>query len=318
MARRTQADRDRGYSDDGSGRRDSGIEPSGDYSAQMSDYDRVSSQIPIWNWLDGSSARAAEAQARAEEQRNRDIWGGLADWAPSADDLAVEYEQEGDVAGPGRSELGDARADQTSLRAQHAALRQMQDWSRGDLTAADLAQRDAMQRGQAQMARGQREALMQQAQARGMGGSGMALLSAQQADESATARSADYDAQLQAMAQQRALQALQGAGSLSSQMRGQSFGEDSTRRSAIDDFNRWQTDYQRGREQRNTGWRNQTRDSRSGARQQAYENRERAAAGMTNQYGTDVARRQGEAARRDQQGASLATTAAGIIEGFTS
>lgn len=318
----SREDRDRGYSSGrtagGAAYNDSDIAPDGDFTPQTSDYDETASQIPIWSFLDGSQSRIGAAQAEAESRRNQAYWEGLGEWMPSADDLAVDYEQEGYVGGPESSELGGARADNRAIDAQMGALQQMQEWGRGGATDADRAMSDMFQRRQGQMARSDREAAMQQAQARGMGGSGLSFLSQQQAGEAAAGRQADFQAQQMQAIQQRALQAMQSAGALGSQARGQSFGEDSTRRSAIDDFNRWNTDYARGREGRNTDRRNQTRESRSNARQTAYGNRERAVAGATNQYSTDASRRANQGARDDASDASAAAVVGGVIEGLAS
>lgn len=274
----------------------------GSYAPNISDGDRIQASIPIWNSLSGAEGRIASAQADARARRNEDYWRNLANGAPNPQDLAVEYEQEAKLD-PLTSQLAGANANTAE---QNAAMRALEQMSQEGLTAAE---RGAMQnaRGQQeQSARASRDAVLQQMQARGMSGSGMNLLGQMQSNEDAQTRAANMDAQMLMAAQQRALGAIQSRASLGSQMREQSFNEDATRRSAADQFAQQYFNYQSGREQRNNTWRNQTRESTANSRQQAYQNRERAVAGATNQYSGDADRAQARAAadRQAQQQAA--------------
>lgn len=266
----------------------------------VSDFDEASADIPVWGWLSGASARRDAANAADAEARNRAIWGELADYMPTADDLAVEYEQEGFIGGPERSELGQAQADAGSITAQRDALRALQEvYQSGGMTAADRARQRMAQMETGRAMRANREADMAALQARGIGGGGADIASMLSAQSGGANALAMQDASMLQDAQRRALQAMQASGQAAGQMRGQSFDEAATRGSAVDDFNRWQTDYARGREGRNTGWRNRTRESRSEARETAYGMRERQASGMTNQYQGDQSRRLAEGQRQD-------------------
>jgi hypothetical protein len=236
---------------------------------------------------DASGANARQARRRAaREAAEKQAWIDRAEeFAPSADDLWVQYEEEGNIAGPDSSELAGAYADEGAISIQRDALRQLQDVADDGLTEADRSRSAIAREAIGRDVRAQREADQQMLAQRGMSGSGQAvaaLMGGQQAGASALSQA---DAQMQIEAQRRALQAMQAQGDLSGQMRGQSFGEETTRRGAADDFARYQTDYQRGREERNTGHRNRTRESRAQSRQQAYGNRERLAAMRTGQYG---------------------------------
>lgn len=280
----------------------------------VSDFDAGSADIPIWGWLSGASARRDAAQAMSEQQRREAQWYGLGDYAPTANDLAVDYGQEEYIGGPDRSELGQARADGGSVAAQQLALQQLQEIANGQgLSAADRARMELGRQQVGQAMRGTREADMAALQARGMGGSGSMLASQMGAQQAGATALSQADAQMQIAAQQRALQSMMAAGGLGSQMRGQSFDEATTRGSAIDDFNRWQTEYARGREGRNVERRGRTGASRSDARQRAYENRERQVAGATGQYATDVGRRQAEGARRDQSDQAVTGLIGGLL-----
>lgn len=315
--RREDIDAGRGsgeiYGTYGGSRRRDGSTMSREEQGYLSDAEEVMADVPILGWLGGFGARRDAARAAAAENRNRRTWEDLADYAPSADDLWVQYEEEGFVAGPEESALAQARADRGSIEAQQDALRALQGvYQSGGMTEGDRARQQLarMQTGQAM--RASREADLQQLQARGMGGSGAALASMLGAQQMGAQSLAAADAQMLMDAQSRALQAMQAAGGLGTQMRGQSFDESATRGSALDDFNQWQTDYARGREDRNTDRRNQTNESRAQSRQQAYDIRERQAAGMTGQYSTDSQRRLAEGQRKDDSDAA-ATNLIGTV-----
>jgi hypothetical protein len=206
-------------------------------------------------------------QRRANEQWE-DVEGGIA-----IDDLIPDYSME-DPSGVLR-ELGNAPAMGGAQGEDYyvlEALRGLQGMSaQQGLSAADRAMMDAQQRQISQQARSARDAQMQQAQARGMGSSGLAFMSGQAANEAGADRSADMRAQMMMGAQQRALQAMQAYGSLGTNFYGQSFGQDATRRGAIDDFNRWRAETQLGAQGRNTDRRNQQADARVAGRQRQYD-----------------------------------------------
>jgi len=242
-------------------------------------------------------------------------------YEPTLDQLTPDYVYDDPYAiyreGPRRSEMGQARGEDYYV---NEALRQLQQLSgQQGLSRADQAMIDAQQRQVSQQARSSREAQMQQAQARGMGSSGLAFMSAQQADEAGADRSADMRAQMMMGAQQRALQAMQAYGSLGSQYYGQSFGQDAARRNAIDDFNRWRTETVLGTQQRNTDQRNRAAEAESSAYQQRYNNR-------YGRYQDDEARRMGifdrqrderryQQEREDGRTQALIDTGAGLVGG---
>lgn len=144
-----------------------------------------------------------------------------------------------------------AYADPEAVNAQYAALDQLQEWGKGGLTATDMANMNQSQMNNAQAERASREAYMNQLQQRGMGGSGAELagvMSGMQGQMNANAQEAIA---MQVAAQERALRATEGAGNLSSGIRGSSFSEAYNRGSVWDEFNRGNTDYQRDLQQRN-------------------------------------------------------------------
>jgi len=255
-------------------------------------------------FLDDNDRKMEDEWRSRENATERDM-EQLRGSAPTADQLTPEYTMEDpyadSVRGPDRSELAFANGEDYYVT---EALRGLQRQAQEGFTPAEQQMMEANQRQQAQMARSQRDALSQQAEARGMGGAGLSFLSQQQAGEAATGQQADYQAQMAMAAQQRALQGMQAYGSLGSQFYGQSFDQDATRRSAIDDFNRWQTEYRRDVGERNANRRDRTAEGRAGANQQSWENQYRAGrdqAADRGQYGNAVSNEQRYQQQRDDE-----------------
>lgn len=269
--RYARSDRDAGTLDTGGDPATSGSGPSG----RSSDFDESSAGTFLWGDITGANARQAGAQREREQWLRQRYIDQAEDYIPSADDLWVEYEQEGYIAGPERSEAAQARADRGSIEAQQDALRYMQDVYRsGGMTEADRARQQLARMQTGQATRAARDADLNALEARGMGGSGAALASRLGAQQMGAQSLAQQDALMLIEAQSRADRAASGAGGLGSQIRGQSFDEAYTRGSAADDFNRYQTDYARAREGRNTAYRNRTRESRAESRQASFDNRQ--------------------------------------------
>lgn len=209
-----------------------------------SEYDRISADIPLWGAWSGARGRIQAAEDLSAAEQNRAYWDELV--APTADQLTAQYDY-----------------DPSSRDAEAQALRQMQEWSRGGLTSADRGMMDVTRGRDEQSTSAQREALMQQSQARGMGGSGADLASQMSANQQGQQQSSDREAQMMASAQQRQLAATQQAGSLASQMRGE--GQHETERQA---------------------------DANVAGIQGAFDAASTRAAGATNQYSGDAATRQ--------------------------
>jgi hypothetical protein len=268
--------------------------------------------IPIAGWLTGSDARNAEERAAQEAALNKGIWADTENYWYSPDDLTVNYEEYDYADGPDRSEAGAAYADQESIDAQYDALRSLQDvYQSGGMTAADRARQQQARISTGMATRAQRDADLAAREARGMGGSG-ANIAARIAGQQAGAMGlAGADAEMQTLAQERALQAMQYAGAISEQARGQSFDERHRSGTSVDEFNKTNTERLQEWMNSNTDTRNKTRESRRDARNESMARRERLAAGMTGDYSTDVSRRAAEGARKDETnkdaGAAIAT-----------
>jgi hypothetical protein len=281
----------------------------------------------------GEDEMRREAGRHRDQYTSRELfgqsdYGTVADggYDPTIDQLTPRYEGEWiddmrtadpRIAGP-QSAWGGRGGYTGSFSDVRNALRMLQDTaSQQGLSPADQAMIDAQQRQLGQQSRAARDAQMQQAQARGMGSSGLAFMSGQAANEASANRSSDMRAQMMMGAQQRALQAMQSYGSLGSQFFAESGAQRAQSMNAIDAFNQRNTDYWRGVRGRDTERRNRTADSRSDAYQQRYENR-------YGRYQDDEARRMGiydrereerryRQEREDRRTQAMIDTGAGLV-----
>lgn len=225
-----------------------------------------------------AAERARDLQA--EDDRRRSAMDADPTYSP-------EYAFE-DMVDGGPSAFGGVEADRGSVEAQRRALDMMrvQAETRG-FTPAEQAMMQANIRGAEQSARGQRMADMQALESRGMGGSGMAMLSGQMAADSAADRAADVGAQGMMSAQQRALAAMESYGGQAAQMRGQSFGENATRAGGMDAWNQALAQRAQGVEGRNAERYNQGQD-------QGFQNRFQREALSQGLYGMEQQRAENE------------------------
>jgi hypothetical protein len=139
-----------------------------------------------------------------------------------------------------QSEMNNIETDPALFQAQMDALSGLQDISNNEgLTAADRAQLGQIQTQEDSAERGAREAILQNAQARGMGGSGIELLQQFQNQQDSATRKSQKDMDVAAMAQNRALQALQMGGQLGGQIQAQQFGQKAQVADANDAINKF-------------------------------------------------------------------------------
>ena len=146
-----------------------------------------------------------------------------------------------------------------SLRAaQKQALQQLQNIaSQGGLTATDKAQLNDIAIEQNTVAKGRNEAIMQNAQERGIGGSGLELTSRLMNEQEAANRASTQGTQVAANAEQRALQALQAAGGLGGQMEAQQYGQEANKAGAQNAIDRFNAETQQATNMYNVGTANQ-------------------------------------------------------------
>lgn len=132
------------------------------------------------------------------------------------------------------------KTDPRLREAQMKALSQLEGVADGGLTVGD---RGDLQRIQGEMAaaeKGQRDAILQNAQSRGVAGSGMELASQLMAQQGSAGRASQQGFDVAKQAQARALEAMLQSGQLGGSIRSQDFGEQSKlaeARDAISKFN---------------------------------------------------------------------------------
>lgn len=208
----------------------------------------------------GNADKAEKATKKAVDQF--DI--GL----PSVEDQALNLEQlvqqgvltpeEAQVILQKDSALNDITLDPKLQQAQMDALASLQDIGQNKgLTDMDRAQLAQIESQENAASRGQREAIIQNAQARGLGGSGIELLSQMQNQQDAATRKSARDTDVAGMAQARALQALQQAGSLGGQIQQADFGRQAEVARANDAIAQFNTQTQNQNSAANTLARNQ-------------------------------------------------------------
>jgi len=159
----------------------------------------------------------------------------------------VEYTGDVDYSAPEFTSQQDSgmagvSTDPRLKEAQMSALASLQGISaNGGMTAEDRANLARSQTQAAQADRGRREAILQNANARGMGGSGMELLAQLDSSQAATDRQAQEGLDINGMAQKRALESMMQGGQLAGDMRNQDFGEQSDKARAQDAINQFNT-----------------------------------------------------------------------------
>lgn len=233
-------------------------------------------------------------RARNAEENATNLWLNSRRYLPHESQLWSEEQ----AMAPGQSAahaLG-ANADyQGAQEAQMRALRQMQGIADGGgYTQLERDQIAQAQRQAAQYEQAQRQAAVQQMQARGMGGGGAELAARMQAQQSGANQGRADATNIATAAQMRALQAMQGAANTGAQVQTQQ----QQRASAVDAFNQANTQRQQGVEQRNAA-------ARGGAAQQRFQNRMDILAGATGQYNRNSSNATNEANRQ-----------AGVVQGL--
>lgn len=168
----------------------------------------------------------------------------------------------------GDTELAATYQDPELQAARIQALAELQGISsEGGLTAIDEARLAEIQSRNDQAARGRREAVMQNMNARGMGGSGMELINQLQANQAATDLGARQSLDVAAMAQQRALDALMQGTNLAGQMSREDLDRQMQVARAQDAINRFNLGLQTSADQTNVAALNNAQSRNLGEQQ---------------------------------------------------
>lgn len=205
-----------------------------------------------------------------------------------------------------QSELGNISTDPSLRNAQIEALNSLQDISAsGGLTAMDRAKLGQIQTELGNQERGSREAIMQNAQARGVAGSGLELAQQLMNQQGSAMRGSQQGMDVAAQAQQRALEAIQQAGQLGGNIRQQDWNQQAQQAAAQDAINQFNAankqnvnlqnvntrnqaqqynlDQRQNIANQNTGLRNQQQMHNKNLIQQDFENRYKKAGGKAQQ-----------------------------------
>lgn len=125
-----------------------------------------------------------------------------------------------------KSKMNDVNLDPSLKQAQIDALSQLQNiGSMGGLTAQDRAKLGDIKSQEDAQNKGKREAILQNARARGVGGSGLELAAQLQGQQDSASRQSQRDMDVAALAEQRALDAIMQSGSLAGNISNQQFGQ---------------------------------------------------------------------------------------------
>lgn len=227
--------------------------------------------------------------------------------------------------------FNDIKIDPTAKAAQMKALAKLGEISdEGGMTMADKAYLAKVMSTTAGAARGARGAILQNAQERGVGGSGVELIAQLMGAQGSASDANQAGLDVAAQAQERALQALQATGQMGGQIRGQEFTEASAAAAAKDAIEKFNVANKQdvisanvdrvnaanaanlAERQRisdtNTGLTNEERKIAADAYETDFENRMKKAAAKAGQLGSMAdAKRQNQASKDAFTGAVLGT-----------
>lgn len=156
------------------------------------------------------------------------------------------------------SEMTNISLDPRMKQAQMEALAGLQNISdSGGMTLTDDANLAKIENDEAIRSRGAREAILQNAQARGAGGSGLEIMAQLQNQQDSATRASSRDLDVAAQAQARALDALMQGGNLAGQMGAQDFSQQAQTAQAQDAIAAFNAKNRQGQQNLNTAARNQ-------------------------------------------------------------
>jgi hypothetical protein len=222
-----------------------------------------------------SAAAAYQAQAtkaKSEKERQKLLQQAADEiqkvTPPNPADQKVFYEQlqsQGVLTPELEKSLGDISSSYNDIQsdprlrdAQMSALSKLQEVGETGLNFEDRAALQEIQDQNSNVERGQRQAILQNMAARGMGGSGAELASQLAGNQGAADRNARSSLNVAAQAQRRSLDAMMKSGELGGAIRGQDFNEASTKANALDSIRKFNMANSIGMQQRNVDQTNQT------------------------------------------------------------
>jgi len=167
-----------------------------------------------------------------------------------------------------QSSMNNVQTDRDLKKNQMDALLGLQEISDGGgMTMADEANLSKIRNEENTNARGQREAILQNAESRGLGGSGLELMSQMQNQQDSATRGSQRDMDVAAQAQARALEALMQQGNMSGQMQAQDFNQKAQVAQANDAISKFNAQNTQTQTNLNTAARNDAAAKNLGAKQ---------------------------------------------------
>lgn len=262
-----------------------------------------------------SGAKSLQQQKDLIKQA-RDTYANIKDPEQKAEALE-ELKRQG-IYTPEMEQIFDApdsafanyNVDPELVQAQKDALYQLKDLSNSGLNDSDKLAVEQAKRDVVGQQTSRDATILDNLRARGMNSAGMEMAMRQGSDQALSDRVANYEAQVQAEARNRALQAMMQSGQLAGNMRSQGFDEAKSKAAATDAINMFNANNRQQVTGRNTdrtnegartnlsedqriadanvGIRNATTQYNNGAGQRAFDNQMAKANGMTGQVGNAV------------------------------
>lgn len=210
---------------------------------------------------------------------------------------------------PITSKWENMQSDPAMLAKQQASLAALdQIATSGGMTLTDKANLADIQGQAAMQDRGRREAIQQNMQARGLGGSGQELLAQLASSQAATNQGSQAGMDVAGRAQERALQSILQSGQLAGDIRQQGWEEQAQKAQALDAISQFNQNNLMGTQQfnkgmgmdvqkYNVGLANQTQDAKNAIAQQNFENQMGVKAGQSGAYSKGMDYYGGKAAR---------------------
>jgi hypothetical protein len=165
------------------------------------------------------------------------------------------------------SSAEDITTDPKLKQAQLDALASLQEIGENGMTAMDRAKLSKIAGQEASADRGRRDQIISNAYERGVGGSGLEVLASLKSGQDASTRQAERDLDVEAMAQERALQALQAGGKLGGEIQSQDFNQELAKSQAKDAINAFNTSNRNQIGLANTGFKNAAQEKNLAERQ---------------------------------------------------
>lgn len=249
----------------------------------------------IWSGLFGGDPERPDLDPWYNEQDQ--LYGSLMDDIPTQNErVAYQGDYQPYIERQGPSAAENIQTNPQYRNAQIAALNALEQQGQEGLTLRDKADRAELEAEVNRQNAGRLGAIRSNMAQRGFGGSGLELVSAQQAAEDATQRQFQGGLDQAAAAEARKAQALRDLGSMGTAMQGQDFAQQSQKAQAIDAINRFNVansmNARNEAERRNADMRQQLAQqnaaSQNAFNQRAYENKYQTKGALINQNAAKI------------------------------